>query len=88
MDECKGLMGKLFGHKFKMVLVKSTPPNYIPSIKIGSFEGDLYTYKEMVDKQKQTVLEYIESLTEKEYRVMCTRCGLNFNPEIEEVFEP
>lgn len=59
-DNCKGIMGKLFGHNFKPVVTKSKS-----SLEIESVKGSLSGVSDLCDKYRDETFKCI----------YCTRCG-------------
>ena len=56
--QCQGLIGRIFGHNFKSLIIKCTAPK--GKLKFGAGYG----HEEMID-----------SLSDKEYKIICKRCG-------------
>lgn len=56
MKECKGLIGRIFGHKFEPMIVKYTPARGL------NLQGCMLS-------------DLVDSMAEKEYKVVCQRCG-------------
>lgn len=54
-------MGKIFGHKFRSLEAKSTPP------LVEEVSGIRY--------YKDEVINVISRLTKVEYEILCKRCG-------------
>ena len=59
MNDCKGIMGKIFGHKFKSIMVEQ----FMPDMR-RFHTGGGYGVEELLDKFKT-----------KRYKVICVRCG-------------
>jgi len=60
MDDCKGWMGKIFGHCFKSKIVEYIPQNTSINVKWGSVDD----VKEIIDKYST-----------KKFKIVCKRCG-------------
>lgn len=58
-DNCKGIFGMWFGHKFESMIVESIPYKMIPDIKGTSYGIKIIN----------------ESLSNKKYKIVCKRCG-------------
>jgi hypothetical protein len=63
MTDCKGILGKLIGHKFEKFLISK---KLTPSCKFESFEMPLYALERI-----------LEGLQEYTYEIRCKRCGMN-----------
>lgn len=59
MTDCKGLLGKLFGHSFEKYMIKSRA--YMPSSKITFEDPEVFE-------------NYLNGMSEK-YEIRCKRCG-------------
>lgn len=59
MTNCIGLMGKVFGHRFKEFLIE-----YIP--------WDTPQWKW---ESSRNLIKVCESLAHRKYKIICTRCG-------------
>lgn len=67
MNNCKGLLGKIFGHKLESFIVyKGHPKN---NIKVENADED-------------ELLRILEASRELKYEIICKRCGYNFCSEI------
>jgi phage terminase large subunit GpA-like protein len=60
MTNCKGLFGKLFGHKFEKFLIECKP-THMPDVKIN---GTLEIMERL-----------FEFCSERKYEIRCKRCG-------------
>lgn len=72
MVECKGFAGKLFGHDYKNLLVSSKPSGRLGSISTPKYSGPAFVVEKYFDL-------FFESITEREYKIVCTRCGKQIN---------
>jgi hypothetical protein len=67
-DKCCGVIGWLCGHRFVSRLLKETPPQIVPGMKL---EGT---------GKANSML--VEALTLREYIVCCKRCGRESEQEV------
>lgn len=67
MSDCKGLFGKLFGHKFKKFLLSRYP---VGELTLTNCYGD-------------TLQKYLDYNTKFEYIIRCKRCGVKLDEVIQ-----
>jgi hypothetical protein len=59
MKKCVGIFGKLFGHKFKSLII----------------EREMKHAFENLHSRGSCVIDILEQMAHKKYKVICTRCG-------------
>jgi len=64
--DCKGIIGRYFGHKFKSFLIKER------YINRGEFSLEI--------TGNENALKFIDTLRDK-YEIRCKRCGLKINDD-------
>jgi hypothetical protein len=66
-NECVGLFGRWFGHKFESLITKYAPNSF----KIS--DESWGRSSELIEKE---LAGMIESTASKEFKVVCVRCGV------------